>query len=324
MARLRHAASGVTYYLEHESLLGRAHAATVWSDSPSVSLHHAALRWADSGRWEIEDLNSRNGTFVDGQRLLPGAITALTLGASVALGTLENRFDFDDSSGPTVMLLPLRGGEPRWPLEEKILALPDAETATHTIFSHPSGLWLLEGPNETRPLQHGDIVVVNEVRWRFSCPKTVGRTATVPSGQLVDGQLAAQGGPASNLGYARDLRVMLKVSSDEETVQLCLRGAGQTRELDYRACFYLLLTLARCRLQRGLPKSIPVDAQGWIEAGRLGEMLRRSEQHLNIDVFRVRRICADLGVLDASNIIERRGPPRRLRLGTEHVSISPL
>jgi len=313
----------VTYYLEHESLLGRAQAATVCSDLPSVSLHHAALRWADSGRWEIEDLNSRNGTFVDGVRLPPGVISALRPGASLALGTLENRFDFDDASGPTVMLLPVRGGEPLWPLEEKILALPDAETATHTLFSHPSGLWLLEGPNETRPLQHGDMVVINEARWRFSCPKAVNRTQTAP-GQMAAADLEGPDGAAPNLGYTRDLRVLLKVSSDEETVQLCLSGAGQTRELDYRACFYLLLTLARCRLQTGLPKSIRVDAQGWIEAGVLGEMLRRSEQHLNIDVFRIRRICADLGVLDASNLIERRGPPRRLRLGTEHISIVPL
>jgi hypothetical protein len=173
-------------------------------------------------------------------------------------------------------------------------------------------------------LQHGDMVVVNEARWRFSCPKTVDRTVTTPSGQGADAQLAGPDGLTANLGYTRDLRVLLKVSADEETVQLCLSGAGQTRELDYRACFYLLLTLARGRLQKGLPKSVRVDPQGWIEAGALGEMLRRSEQHLNIDVFRIRRICADVGVLDASNLIERRGPPRRLRLGTEHISIVPL
>ena len=81
------------------------------------------------------------------------------------------------------------------------------------------------------------------------------------------------------------------------------------------------MTLARCRLRQGLPKSIRVDSQGWVEVSALCEMLRKNEQHLNIDIYRLRRVCAELGVLDPSNIVERRGPPRRVRLGTELVRI---
>jgi hypothetical protein len=319
MARLRHLASGTAHYLEHESLLGRAQAATVCSDLPSVSLHHATVRWSDSGQWQIEDLNSRNGTFVDGERLAPGVVRRLEAGTQIALGTPDHRYALEDASAPTVMLLPLGGGEPLWPLDEQILALPAADAPTHTLYAHPSGLWLLEGPNDTRPLQHGDIVAVHESRWRFSCPKAVNRTLTVPATKL-----AIPTGAASGFGYVRELQLLLKVSADEESVLLSLSGAGQTRELDYRACFDLLLTLARCRLRQGLPKAIRVDSQGWVEVGALCEMLRKNEQHLNIDVYRLRRVCAELGVLDASNVVERRGPPRRLRLGTELVRIEPL
>ena len=316
MARLRHLTSGTAHYLEHESLLGRAQAATVCSDLPSVSLHHATVRWSDSGQWQIEDLNSRNGTLVDGERLAPGVVRRLEAGTRIALGTPDNRYDLEDASAPTVMLLPLGGGEPLWPLDEQILALPAADAPTHTLYAHPSGLWLLEGPTDTRPLQHGDIVAVDESRWRFSCPKAVNRTLTVPTAKLAMPVAATSG-----FGYVRELRLLLKVSADEETVLLTLSGAGQTRELDYRACFYLLLTLARCRLRQGLPKSIRVDSQGWVEVGALCEMLRKNEQHLNIDIYRLRRVCAELGVLDASSIVERRGPPRRLRLGTELVRV---
>lgn len=319
MARLRHSASGTAHYLEHESLLGRAQAATVCSDLPSVSLHHATVRWSDAGQWQIEDLNSRNGTFVDSERLAPGVVRALQAGARIALGTPDNCYELEDASAPTVMLLPLGGGEPLWPLDEQILALPAADAPTHTLYAHPSGLWLLEGPNDTRPLQHGDIVAVDGSRWRFSCPKAVNRTLTVPATKL-----AIPTGAASSFGCVRDLQLLLKVSADEETVLLSLSGGGQTRELDYRACFYLLLTLARCRLRQGLPKSVRVDSQGWVEVGALCEMLRKNEQHLNIDIYRLRRVCAEQGVLDASNIVERRGPPRRLRLGTEWVRVEPL
>jgi hypothetical protein len=319
MARLRHATSRTAHYLEHESLLGRAQAATVCNDLPSVSLHHATVRWTGSGEWQVEDLNSRNGTFVDGERLTPGVARTLKTGASIALGTLDNRYELEEASAPTVMLLPLAGGEPLWPLAEPILPLPNADAPTHTLYAHPSGLWLLEGPNDTRPLQHGDIVVVNESSWRFSCPKTVNRTMTVPAGRLAVGASAPTG-----FGAVGELQLLLKVSADEETVLVSLTGAGQTRELDYRACFYLLLTLARGRLGQGLPKTIRVDSQGWVEVGALCEMLRKSEQHLNIDIYRLRRICAELGLLDPSNIVERRGPPRRLRLGSEFVRIEAL
>src|SRR5205085_2554120 len=81
------------------------------------------------------------------------------------------------------------------------------------------------------------------------------------------------------------LQVKLRVSADEELVQLSLTGSGQTRELDSRACFYLLLTLARCRLQQGLPKGVRLDPDGWIETLALTELLRKSEQHLNIDIY---------------------------------------
>lgn len=319
MARLRHSTSRTAHYLEHESLLGRARAATVCDELPSVSLHHATVRWADSGEWQIEDLNSRNGTFLDGERLAPGVARTLKTGACIALGTPDNRYELEEASAPTVMLLPLAGGEPLWPLAEPILALPNADAPTHTLYAHPSGLWLLEGPNDTRPLRHGDIVAVDESRWRFSCPRTVNRTLTVPAGKP-----AVAAGAPSGFGSVGELQLLLKVSADEETVLVSLTGAGQTRELDYRACFYLLLTLARCRLGQGLPKSIRVDSQGWVEVGALCEMLRKNEQHLNIDIYRLRRIWAELGVLDPSNIVERRGPPRRLRLGSERARIELL
>jgi hypothetical protein len=309
MARFRHVATGIPYYLDPESLLGRAQASTLACDTPSVSVHHAAVRWGTSGRWEIEDLNSRNGTFLNSQRLCPGAVTPLRPGALVALGTLDNCFEFDDASRPTVMLAPLRGGEPIWLLHERILALPNAESPTYTLFSHPNGSWLLEGPNETRALQHGDIVVIHQTRWRFSSPRDVSPTVTAPG--------------STRLGYVRDLRIVLGVSADEENVHLSLVSDEQTHDLGYKACHYLLLTLARCRLGQGLPGS-RVDPRGWIDVGELGEMLRMSEQRLNVDVFRLRRMCADLGVLDANNIIERRSHPRSVRLGTPLATIRTI
>ena len=50
-----------------------------------VSGHHARLRW-DGVSWWVDDLNSTNGTFVNQQRVAPGAPAALTTGALLQIG----------------------------------------------------------------------------------------------------------------------------------------------------------------------------------------------------------------------------------------------
>ena len=50
--------------------LGRAQEADLWIDHPSVSRRHAELRYGQGGWW-LHDFGSKNGSFVDGQRV-PG------------------------------------------------------------------------------------------------------------------------------------------------------------------------------------------------------------------------------------------------------------
>jgi pSer/pThr/pTyr-binding forkhead associated (FHA) protein len=55
--------------LPGDNILGRAADARVWIDLARVSRHHARIVVAD-GRAVLEDLGSRNGTFVRGERVL--------------------------------------------------------------------------------------------------------------------------------------------------------------------------------------------------------------------------------------------------------------
>ena len=50
------------------TLIGRAETNDIVVDEPNVSRQHAGLRSTDSGFW-IEDMNSRNGTFVNGDEV---------------------------------------------------------------------------------------------------------------------------------------------------------------------------------------------------------------------------------------------------------------
>jgi DNA-binding winged helix-turn-helix (wHTH) protein len=74
---------------EGDTLLGRGDDATVLVDASSVSRRHALIRVRD-GRATVEDLGSRNGTFVRGERL--AASCELADGDEIHLGHVPLTF----------------------------------------------------------------------------------------------------------------------------------------------------------------------------------------------------------------------------------------
>jgi hypothetical protein len=81
-----------------ESLIGRDRGCAVQIDADSVSRHHARLL-VNGPEGSIEDLGSKNGTWVAGERIRGTA--ALTDGISVRLGSETVRFEFVVDERPT-------------------------------------------------------------------------------------------------------------------------------------------------------------------------------------------------------------------------------
>ena len=81
--------SGQVALDEGDHLLGRDRDVAVWLDSPTVSRHHARIRI--NGRAAIiEDLGSKNGTFLRGERL--ATPSELTDGDELRLGSISVKF----------------------------------------------------------------------------------------------------------------------------------------------------------------------------------------------------------------------------------------
>jgi len=62
-----------------------------------VSRRHAQIEWIAAGNWKIEDLQSRNGTSVNGQRLQPRSLHSLNDGDRIQItisGDIELLFCF--------------------------------------------------------------------------------------------------------------------------------------------------------------------------------------------------------------------------------------
>jgi len=82
-----------------ENLLGRDPQATVYIDHPSVSRHHARIS-IHGARAVLEDLKSRNGTFLDGRQV--ETPTEIHDGATIGLGPITQTFVMLPASASTL------------------------------------------------------------------------------------------------------------------------------------------------------------------------------------------------------------------------------
>lgn len=84
---------------EGENILGRVDGAA-WIDAPSVSRRHA-LVVVSKGRATIEDLGSKNGTFVGGEKIQASAPRRLIEGDEIRLGRVRLSFEASVGSAST-------------------------------------------------------------------------------------------------------------------------------------------------------------------------------------------------------------------------------
>jgi hypothetical protein len=258
---------------------------------------HAVISW--SGRiWEIVDL-SRNGTFVDGTRLLANVRSPLLQGQVIrfAMGG-DAEWRVIDLAAPCPMLIPSSSaGRPI--VLNGIQLLPDELCPQASIYLSAAGQWLFDDPQGIRVLKDGDAIELEGAGWRLMLPP--------PAGGITDVQeFPAQAPLAPTFDF--------RVSQNEEHIWLSVDCGGEQIDFGERAHHYSLLTLARRRFadhQRGFDE----PSQGWVGVDQLSKMLGIDPSHLNIQLFRARsqimREQRDSGQLP--DVIERRRGEVRLR-----------
>jgi hypothetical protein len=278
----------------------------LWLDKRYVSAQHACLRYTGE-HWELKDLGSRNGTYLDGARIRSGEEHRVRKGSKIAFGKLEEEWELIDVSCPLAMAMPLDGGDPV-PIDGDMLVLPSSEDPRVTIYRNTDGGWYLEQSDGVAPIENLQIFEVDSRSFRFSCTDNVCKTS------LLDLSPALE---------VRSLELRFCVSPDEEHVELHVSHESETFALGTRSHNYLLLTLARRRLA-DTREGIPDTSCGWIYQEDLAHDPSMSPPQLNIDVFRIRKQFAAIGVADAPQIIERRPRTGQLRLGTGKVSVVAL
>jgi hypothetical protein len=300
MGSLRHCRNGQDHTLSSQHLIGRAPGCHLRLDSPRVSSRHAEIRWIGTS-WEVCDLASTNGTYVDGRRLDPGEHRVVISGSRLAFGHANDVYELVSDDAPHATATSADGN--RREARQGPLLLPSAEAAVCMVY-HEGKDWYVDGPEPApRRIASGETLRIGGQIWTLDLPVAVARTVEAGAGQ-----------------WSLDsLLLRFLVSRDEEHVELELDNGSKRLRLPPSVCWETLLVLARERLEdrkRGLSE---VEA-GWMDVHDLQRALDLESDALNQQVLRARHALAVASVRDHSRLIERRRV-RKIRLGASRIEI---
>lgn len=301
LARTEH--TGV-WYLEAECIVGRSVHAGLRLLAQYVSTQHAMLRWNGS-HWELKDLGSRNGTWLDGVPVEPRRTYPLNVGARLAFGHPSEQWLLESAAPPAVMVLDVSTSA-QLIAHDAVLGIPSDESVRATIYKTPAGHWCLD--REEHPpltLSNGMRFEVDGKPWQFCCPEVVSATATSETA-LPDNPTALH----------------FRVSRDEEYVELIVELADRQMTLGARSHNHLLLTLARARIADAQAEQ-PDTSSGWLYKEDLISNLETPERVDN-EIFRIRKHFGKFFPYAAANVIERRFRTRQVRIGFAQLKITTL
>ncbi len=282
--------------------VGRSSACDLVVADPKVSAQHAALEWSGSA-WNVHDLGSRNGTFVDGRQLATGGRVRLAVGAQLQFATEPTVWRLLEASAPVLMARHMASSATQV-AEGGYLVLPDDVTPVCSVYQGVHA-WLLDRDGESAPIADREVVAVGADLWRIFLPSAVVEPTLKGAGEVI---------------LLADLQLRLATSQDEEHVEIVVTCGAQRWDLQARAHHYMLLVLARQRLADRAAR-VATAEEGWVHNDDLLRMLGTNENHLHICIHRARAQFGKLGVVDAAAVVERRSGSRQLRLGVAAIEL---
>lgn len=301
MGTLEERTTGRRIALGARCLLGRHQGCDVQAVEPRVSGEHASVHWVAS-RWELRDLGSRNGTFLDGRRLRSGERAPLAEGAAFSLGGPEPAFALVDAAPPGAVARHRGSGALRV-AAGGLLVLPDEARPLASVLQDAGGRWMVEIGDEVRPVEDQQELEVEGEVWTLELPRP----------EDAETWQAEPAGPPLEAIHLR-----LAVGRDEERVDATVMHGGEETVLPRRSHLYLLVTLARAWLKDA---GAPAPKRGWVDRDELCRMLAVDLNRLNVDIHRARKQLASLGIQGAAGVVERRAGTGEIRIGVHRVEV---
>lgn len=300
VARLRNTTTSQIITLTSPCLVGRSRGCDLREPSPEASGEHALIRWRH-GRWCVQDLRSLNGTFVDGVRIVPGQPVPLDEGARLGFGQPEGYVLAEGGAPIPHAIDEVSPHEVVEAVDDRLRLAGDPEVI---VAQSDERWWILRG-NERSAVGDGDVVVAGSRSWRLRLPELPGSTLDASHASRVPPTLAS---------------VSLRLVTTEvgELESIIVSHGGLSTRVPPRAHHRILFPLARARREDPTPLE---EDRGWVEQSMLRRELGYTTSRLHVEIHRLRREFAAIGIVDAHQVVERRPHARNLRLGIGRVEI---
>lgn len=304
MGTLLHISSRRSSELLGRVVVGRSRRSDLRIPNRRVSAEHAILTWTGV-EWQVRDLGSTNGTFLDGHRLAVGSHSRVRRNALVAFGDPEDAWQLVSDSPPLPQVCHV-GSDTLLDQDGPIIGLPSVDDPVATIYWTAGG-WRLEQDGSSVEIlgtsRHTVAGEEYEVRFPPQLAGTLGGgTPTRDPGE-----------PLSGFRFIFSRRPQVGVGMDAE-------GRSGRLHLQPRAHHATLLVLAKRRLA-DVVAGVAVDDAGWVEFDELTATLTVEPKTLNVHIYRARQELARHGICGAGGIVERRATTKQLRFGGRTVTV---
>ncbi len=296
MASLFHIRTKRRADLGARCVLGRASTCGLTLSDPRVSGEHAVIWW-DEGWW-IRDLASRNGTFLDGQRL-DNSPHRIARDSRIGLGGSDDGWTLADETAPGPSATGPQGQHISGSFD--LLMLPGDDAPLAAIFMDAKQRWVVEQDGKLRAVVNGESIQLQGEEWILALPEALPQTRE------------------SSALMLNDITLAFEVSLDEEHVAVSLQAPGKELPLGSRSHHFALLALSRAWLDD--PDS-PSGERGWVYQDELAKQLGIEMSLLHIHIHRARRQLMDAEILNAAAIVQRRPASGQIRIGTPGVVVS--
>lgn len=250
-------------------LIGKNTVDTAFNE-PCISKSHATIRW-NGAQWIIKDNNSTNGTLFNDATITHWQ--TLNCGDKISFNHNE-WWVMEDLAPPCSMLVALSCGVPDIALNT-MHELKASHGESAWIYQVKKNMWVMAYKNIERELSDGDTVSLTQHEsWHFKLESPVEKTlaAIIPPSKF----------------SSKKMKMIFKVSADEEHVFLTLKHNQIDIDLGERVTHYLLLILARKRIEDS-HANFDEDTQGWVDMSDLQKMMNLDYCHLNTNFWRAKR-----------------------------------
>ena len=158
-------------------LIGRSRRCDLVFGSQKISSEHATIAWTSEG-WSVQDLGSRNGTFVNGRRIEPGDRPLLVPGMRLGFGSVA-RCVVESIEPPTAIA---QRQQDRFEVEEQGGFIQLVEDPPASVYRDASGTWVLDRGGATERVEDLQEIVVAGASWRLHLPEQHLATAQATQG----------------------------------------------------------------------------------------------------------------------------------------------